>query len=251
MTSRARRPLPVLLGLGLVPLLASVAVGVQNSSGDALARSVREALDAVDELRAVRVAVAEGEATLTGRVPTLWAKYQAIERSLRVEGIERVATELAIPRVEDERRLAQAVVARIVNYPFYTMFDYVHGGVRDGVVVLAGDVTPEREKAGELVDRIARIPGVQEIRSTVETLPPGAGDARLRLVLASRIFDNDFFHRYARLRLPPFHVIVRRGTVTLTGFVRDPVERNVLEQVVRRTFGVTRVINELDTERGP
>ena len=35
----------------------------------------------------------------------------------------------------------------------------------------------------------------------------------------------------------------------MTGFVRDPVERRVLEQVVRRTFGVTRVVNELDTER--
>lgn len=251
MTSRTRWPLPVLLGLGLMLVLASVGVGAQSSSDDALARSVRQALRGDDDLRAVEVTVAEGEATLTGRVSTLWAKSQSIERSLRVEGIERVASELVIPRVEDERRLAQAVVASIVSYPFYTMFDYVHGGVRDGVVLLAGDVTPEREKAGELVDRIARIPGVQEIRSTVETLPPGAGDARLRLVLASRIFDNDFFHRYARLRLPPFHVIVRRGTVTLTGFVRDRVERNVLEQVVRRTFGVTRVINELGTERGP
>ena len=241
----------MVLGLAFVPVLASVGVGAENSSDDALARLVRQALHGVDELRPVQVTVKEGEATLTGRVPTLRAKSQAIERSLQVEGIERVASELVIPRVEDERRLAQAVVASIVNYPFYTMFDYVHGGVRDGVVMLAGDVTPEREKAGEIVDRIARIPGVQEIRSTIETLPPGAGDARLRLVLASRIFDNDFFHRYARLRLPPFHVIVRRGTVTLTGFVRDRVERNVLEQVVRRTFGVTRVINELDTERGP
>ena len=251
MTSRTRWPVPVVLGLGLMPVLASVAVGAQNPSDDALARSVRSAVHGVDDLRAVEVTVAEGEATLSGRVPTLRAKSAAIERSLRVEGIERVASELVIPRVEDERRLAQAVAASIVNYPFYTMFDYVHGGVRDGVVVLAGDVTPERGKAGEIVDRVARIPGVQDIRSTIETLPPGAGDARLRLVLASRIFDNDFFHRYARLRLPPFHVIVRRGTVTLTGFVRDRVERNVLEQVVRRTFGVTRVINELDTERGP
>ena len=251
MTSRARWPLPVVLGLGLAPALASVGIDAQISADRDPARAVREVLRGDHELQGVAVTVAEGEATLTGRVPTLRAKSQAIERSLRVDGIERVASELVIPRVEDERRLAQAVVASIVSYPFYTMFDYVHGGVRDGIVLLAGTVTPEREKAGELVDRIARIPGVQEIRSTVETLPPGAGDARLRLVLASRIFDNDFLHRYARLRLPPFHVIVRRGTVTLTGFVRDPVERNVLEQVVRRTFGVTRVINELDTERGP
>ena len=252
MTSRARRaPLLVLPILWLVADLDPRCAFAQTSSEAALTRSVLQALDPVDELRAVRVTVADGEATLAGRVPTLRAKTQAIEQALRVEGIERVVSELAIPRIEDERRLAQAVVASIVNYPFYTMFDYVHGGVRDGVVMLAGDVTPERDKAGELVDRIARIPGVQDIRSTVETLPVGAGDTRLRRVLAASIFANDFFHRYARLRLPPFHVIVRRGTVTLTGFVRDPVERRVLEQVVRRTFGVTRVVNELGTERAP
>lgn len=252
LTSRARRaPLLVLAGLWLVPGLGPAGAGAQTPSDAAVARAVREALEGDDGFRAVRVSVADGEATLAGRVPTLRAKTQAIERSLRVDGIERVVSELAIPRVEDERRLAQAVVASIVTYPVYTMFDYVHGGVRDGVVMLAGDVTPERDKAGELVDRIARIPGVQDIRSTVETLPVGAGDTRLRRVLAASIFANDFFHRYARLRLPPFHVIVRRGTVTLTGFVRDRVERRVLEQVVRGTFGVTRVVNELDTERAP
>lgn len=252
MTSRARlAPLLVLPSLWLVPGLGPAGAGAQASSDAELARSVLQALDRGDELRAVGVTVAAGEATLAGRVPTLRAKSEAIERALRVEGIERVASELEIPRIEDERRLAQAVVASIVNYPFYTMFDYVHGGVQDGVVMLAGDVTPERDKAGELVDRIARIPGVQDIRSTVETLPVGAGDTRLRRVLAASIFENGFFHRYARLRLPPFHVIVRRGTVTLTGFVRDPVERRVMEQVVRRTFGVTRVVNELGTERAP
>ena len=252
LTSRARQaPLLVLAILWLVPGLGPASAGAQTPSDADVARAVREALAGHDGFRAVRVTVADGEATLAGRVPTLRAKTQAIERSLRVDGIERVVSELAIPRVDDERRLAQSVAASIVNYPFYTMFDYVHGGVRDGVVMLAGDVTPERDKAGELVDRIARIPGVQDIRSTVETLPVGAGDRRLRRVLAAGIFANGFFHRYARLRLPPFHVIVRRGTVTLTGVVRDPVERRVLEHVVRRTFGVTRVVNELDTERGP
>ena len=241
----------VLLSLGLVAGFGAAGAEAQVSPEGGLALDVRRALHGNDELRAVQVSVEEGEATLTGRVPTLRAKSQAIERSLRVKGIERVVSGLAIPRVEDERQLAQAVVASIVNYPFYTMFDYVYGGIGDGVVTLAGDVTPERDKAAELVDRIARIRGVQAIRSTVAALPVGAADVRLRRVLAAGIFDNDFFHRYARLRLPPFHVIVRRGSVTLKGVVRDAVERRVMEQIVRRTFGVTRVVNELATERAP
>ena len=54
-----------------MPVLASVGVGAQNSSDNAPARSVRQALRGDDDLRTVQVTVAEGEATLTGRVPTL------------------------------------------------------------------------------------------------------------------------------------------------------------------------------------
>ena len=60
-----------MLGLGLMPVLASVGVGTQNSSDNALARSVRQALRGDDDLRTVEVTVEEGEATFTGRVPTL------------------------------------------------------------------------------------------------------------------------------------------------------------------------------------
>lgn len=39
-----------MLGLGLMPVLASVGVGAQNSSDNALARSVRQALGGDDDL---------------------------------------------------------------------------------------------------------------------------------------------------------------------------------------------------------
>lgn len=77
-------------------VLASVWVGAQNSSDDALALSVRQALRGDDDLRTVEVTVAKGDATLTGRAPTLWTKSRAIKRSLRVEGIGRVVIELAM-----------------------------------------------------------------------------------------------------------------------------------------------------------
>ena len=60
-----------MLGLGLMPRPRLRGVGAQSPSDNALARSVRQALRGDDDLRTVEVTVAEGEATLTGRVPTL------------------------------------------------------------------------------------------------------------------------------------------------------------------------------------
>ena len=42
------------------------------------------------------VSVRDGEATLTGRVPTVSARRLAIERALQVDGIEAVASELRV-----------------------------------------------------------------------------------------------------------------------------------------------------------
>ena len=210
---------------------------------------MRQALAGEDDLASVAIAVSDSEVTLTGRVPTFWAKSQAIEKALAVDEVETVVSDLEIPKVEDDGVIAQDVVQAIVNYPYYTIFDYVHGGVSQGTVMLAGSVTPELDKASDLFERVAKIRGVQDVQSTIETLPVSGGDGNLRRVLAAKIFDNDFFTKYARLRVPPFHVIVRRGTVTLRGLVRDETEKRLMEQVVRRTSGVIHAVNELETER--
>ena len=61
-----------------------------------LGREVREALRRDRDLRGIEVSVRGGEATLTGRVPTIGARRQAIERALQVDGIETVASELRV-----------------------------------------------------------------------------------------------------------------------------------------------------------
>ena len=65
-----------------------------------LRREVREALRRDRDLRAIEVSVQGGEATLTGRVPTVSAKRQALERALQVDGIETVVSELRVGRRE-------------------------------------------------------------------------------------------------------------------------------------------------------
>ena len=65
-----------------------------------LRREVREALRGNRDLRGIEVSVQGGEATLTGRVPTVSARRQALERALQVDGIETVVSELRVGRRE-------------------------------------------------------------------------------------------------------------------------------------------------------
>ena len=212
-------------------------------------RDVQRTLQDERDLRAIAVSVTGTAVTLTGRVPTFWAKSRAIEKTLEVTGVETVVSELEIPAVEDDNDLAREVAKAVLNYPYYTMWDYIDGGVNRGVVTLMGSVTADRDKAGQLFERVAKIRGVQDVRSTIETQPVSGFDADLRNALASRIFNSIRFQEYSSWPNPPFHLIVHNGRVRLVGVVRSAVEKRNLEQIVSHTMGVFGVVNDLQTSQ--
>ena len=57
-------------------------------------QDVQRALGDERDLRPVEVSVEGSEVTLRGRVPTLWAKSEAIRKTLEVDGVETVVSEL-------------------------------------------------------------------------------------------------------------------------------------------------------------
>ena len=149
-------------------------------SGDALVLAVEDALDDERALRRLEVSVAGGEVTLSGSLRTFWEKREALRITFDVEGVEAVVSEIAIPEAEDDQELANDVGREITRYPFYTMWDVIEGRVDNGVVRLRGMVTPVRDKAGELFERIAKIPGVQDVQMNIQPLSPSSGDASMR-----------------------------------------------------------------------
>ena len=110
-------------------------------------------------------------------------------------------------------------------------------------------VTPDIGKAAALIERVAKVPGVQDVRNTIEILPLSKTDSDLRSALAYRIFNHDLFQPYSTRSTPPFHIIVRGSSVTLLGVVRGELEKRVLRSIVRQTAGVLRVVDELETGR--
>ncbi len=212
-------------------------------------RDVQRTLQDEHDLRAIAVSVTGTAVTLTGRVPTFWAKSRAIKKTLEVTGVETVVSELEIPAIEDDNDLAREVAEAVQNYPYYTMWDYIGGGVDRGVVTLMGSVTSDRDKVGQLFERVAKIRGVQDVRSTIETQPVSGFDADLRNALASRIFNSIRFQEYSSWPNPSFHLIVHSGRVRLVGVVRSAAEKRILEQIVSHTMGVFGVVNDLQTSQ--
>ena len=210
-------------------------------------RTVERALTAERDLRPIEVSVKGNEVTLMGRVPTFWAKSKAIRKTLEVAGVETVVSELDIPAVEDDNELGQEVVTAVLAYPHYTLWDFIRLTINRGVVTLAGSVTPDLDKSAGLFERVAKVHGVQDVRTTIEILPVSQMDADLRSAIASRVFNDDLFERYSTWTTPPFHIIVRGSSVTLLGVVRGELEKRRLASIVRQTFGVVRVVDELQT----
>ena len=225
---------------------ASVIPGATQTT-TRIEREVREELRGERDLRRLDVAVAGSEVTLTGEVETFWSKSEAVRRALEVDGVETVVSEIEIPPAESDEKLVEEVVKAMQRYPHYTLFDYLDGMINHGVVTLMGKVTPERDKAGELFERVAKIPGVQDVQNQIETITPSSGDRNLRRVIARQIFSSTHFERFSIQRNPPFHIIVQNSIVTLIGYVQGEIERRAMEQIVRHTPGVLRVINQLQT----
>ncbi|HEY5618569.1 MAG TPA: BON domain-containing protein [Vicinamibacterales bacterium] len=236
-------------GVTFVLLLAAStsAVAQRAASDEAIGRLVTARL-ADEHITSVGVSVVSGIVTLRGTVPTLWIKQRAVEETGKVDDVISVVSELSVPLGESDDRIAAQVATKLQRYVFFTIFDDANVEVHDGIVTLTGRVTMPY-KAEAFADLAAHVPGVQDVRNDVRTLPVSLFDDQLRYAVARQIYGDDLFVRYAIQVNPPIHVIVERGNVTLTGVVNSEVERRKAEAIARNTFSVMSVTNKLRIDR--
>ncbi|MXY23026.1 MAG: BON domain-containing protein [Acidobacteria bacterium] len=233
----------------LAALLHVGAAPARPQPPTAVVAAVEEALREERGLRDLEVAVDGGDVTLAGEVATFWLKHAALQRALNVPGVRTVVSEITVPAGETDARLAEEVGRVLRNYPDMTVWDFVGASVDRGVVTLAGWVTPELDKAGEIFERIARLRGVQDIRNGIEPLPATLQDDRLRQAIRRRVFGSLTFMRFAGPRPPPFRILVSNGSVTLAGYVQNDLERRELELMVGEIQGVGQISNQLQSLR--
>jgi len=145
--------------------------------------------------------------------------------------------------------LAKRVRHELAMYPRYTIWDDVSFSVADGQVELIGAVSQPFKK--DDIERTVRaIPGVTGVSDGLKVLPLSDFDNRLRLQVARAIYGDPAFRRYAAMPLPPVHIIVDNGHVTLTGVVATDFEKNIAgvrASGAGLSFGT--VTNNLQVER--
>jgi hyperosmotically inducible protein len=139
-----------------------------------------------------------------------------------------------------DRQLAERIAETIVTYPRYTVFDSIDINVENRVVVLSGRVTTPMKK-DEIEKRVAKIDGIRSLTNDIGVLPVSQADDQLRLRVAHAIYNHPVFWTYAQMAVPPIHIIVERGRITLTGAAETEVQRSLATSLaqVSGSFGVT------------
>ena len=122
--------------------------------------------------------------------------------------------------------LVSKVGHEIRMYPRYSIWDNIDYRVVNGNVELLGQVSQPYKKS-DLQKIVAGIPGVNTVTNELEVLPLSDMDDRLRLQVARSIYHDSVLSRYGMQALPPIHIIVDNGHVTLEGVVSTEMEKNI------------------------
>ncbi len=128
--------------------------------------------------------------------------------------------------VNNDSEIAAKAAHEIRMYTRYTIWDNVNLQVLDGNLVLKGEVSQPFKKA-DLGRLMQHVPGVTSVTNDLKVLPTSPFDDRLRWQVARAIYGTPEFSRYAYQALPPIHIIVDNGRVTLEGVVASQMDKNL------------------------
>jgi hyperosmotically inducible protein len=142
---------------------------------------------------------------------------------------------------------AEQVRKEIVTLPYYSIFDNVQFQLNDGVLELSGEVY--RPVMRKMIEKAAqRVEGVTSVTNNIEILPLSPFDDQIRVALARQLYRNPVFTRHSFQAVPPVHIVVKNGNVTLEGVVNSELEKNVAFHIANGIHGVFSVTNNLRTD---
>ena len=135
----------------------------------------------------------------------------------------------------------------LVMLPYYGVFDNLAFQVKGGTVTLMGQVSrPTLKTDAERV--VQGIEGVDRVVNKIEVLPLSSYDDEIRLATYRAIYGSTTLNRYALQSVPPIHIVVKNGTVTLEGVVANEGDREIAGIQANRVPGVFSVTNNLRVE---
>ncbi len=144
-------------------------------------------------------------------------------------------------------RLTREVRHELLMLPYYGVFDNMGYRVDGGTVTLSGQVTRPTLKS-EAENVVKGIEGVTRVDNQIEVLPLSSMDDGIRIATYRSIFGKPGLDRYAMQAVPPIHIIVANGKVTLEGVVATEGDKNQAGIYANTVSGVFSVTNNLRVE---
>jgi hyperosmotically inducible protein len=147
-------------------------------------------------------------------------------------------------------RIMKEVRHELVMLPFYGVFDnFAYKVDADGTVTLLGQVARPSLKS-DAENSVKRIEGVEKVVNNIEVLPTSINDDRIRRDTYRAIYGNEVLSQYQMRAVPPIHIIVKNGHVTLEGAVARQMDKQIAGMQAGQVPGAFSVTNNLQVDEG-
>jgi hyperosmotically inducible protein len=144
--------------------------------------------------------------------------------------------------------LTKEVRHELVMLPYYGVFDNLSYRVDGSKVTLFGQVRDPKLKS-DAEKAVKSIEGVSAVENQIEVMPVSASDDQTRIAVYRAIYSKPTLERYQLGAVPPIHVIVKNGDVTLEGVVANDMDKTVAGIAANGVGGVHKVVNNLRTDK--
>lgn len=148
----------------------------------------------------------------------------------------------------NQDKISKEVRHELVMLPYYGVFDNLAYRVDGAKVTLFGQVTKPTLKS-DAEHAVKRIEGVQNVDNEIEVLPLSPSDDRIRLATYRAIYSKPTLQRYQMGAVPPIHIIVKNGNITLVGVVDSEGDKNLAGIAANGVPGAFKVTNELAVQK--
>lgn len=158
-------------------------------------------------------------------------------------------TALAVVHAAEPPDIAKQVRQELVMLPYHGIFDHLAFRVDGRSVTLLGQVTRPTLKS-DAERAVRRLERVERVDNQIEVLPLSPNDDRIRFDVWRAIYGHTALTRYNLQAVPPIHIVVKNGHVTLQGAVANPTDKNIAALQANGVAGVFSVANELRLDSG-
>jgi hyperosmotically inducible protein len=156
---------------------------------------------------------------------------------------------LLLPLAMFAADLVKEVRHELVTLPYYGVFDNLAYRVDGSKVTLFGQVRDPKLKS-DAEKAVKGIEGVSAVDSQIEVMPLSPADDSTRMAVYRAIYSKPSLQRYQMGAVPPIHIIVKNGDVTLEGFVANQMDREVAEIAAKGVGSTHKITNNLKTDSG-